>query len=509
MISFDRALAQQVTGDFASKIKSCYFFDENSTASVELICKQNDSHFNDNCYSMLFEDESMDINRAKVMHLRIGQCQSNVFDNSLAELFSNLISLDISHFGLDQTINEQNMNFKSLQILHASNNQLNKMKDAIFGHTKHIRKIDFSYNKMVSIVSSCFKGADSLTHINLSHNAIEYLQISALERMQHLHVIDLSYNKLYTFDMSVFRNNLEMQEIHIRNNDLRRLVHDLELVPNFTSLRVFRADENRIDNLSGELIKKIGQSLEELDLTFTNCGFMNVIHRPFPGFHRLKHVGLKGTSLSSSFNFSVFEHPNELRYLDLSSNSIYNINFTSEYGQFINLEALYLQGNILKSLDGATSEHFPKLSEIDISYNMLPCEIVTKFVQHWTNISVLVNPCDQYKYGSYGLSYFINENTAYTFEMSLNAAIFVLVVFIVKFKRWFCTKCKQYCKSKQFADIESDIIVSNPIEELIYEEPIYCEIASISDTYDRLAFRGLTPSTVKNHYDIARISKYD
>lgn len=339
LVLLHRALSQDRNVTLVEGIKGCSFSEENSEESVELRCENvlplSKDNTNDSCYSSLFEDDSKENNRAKVKHLRTGQCKSGEFDDTLSKLFPNLISLDISYLGLNHSIAGRDVNFKSLQKLKASNNQLKKIKDGMFINTEFIKEIDFSFNKLVSIVSTSMKGANWLIFINLSYNEIEYLQSATFENMKNLQVIDLSHNDLYTFDMSMFRNNFLMRKIYIGNNNIGRFIQDLELVPYFKWLTVFNAGGNHINNLSIELLRKLGGALEELDVSYSGSLLFADRNDSLKGFRNLRHINVAQTWIDN-FDFSIFENPSELRSIDLSYNSMQTIKFSTKNGQFSN-----------------------------------------------------------------------------------------------------------------------------------------------------------------------------
>lgn len=497
--------------DIKSRIKDCFYF-EFVEESVELVCenvtidsnanfddsnnnRKNTRNSKDNCYATLFESDSMEKNRAKVTYLRTGQCRSIKFDNSLAELFPNLKFLDISHFGIEQSIAQQSLNLKSLKSLNASNNQLSKINDFTFSKAKSIVQLDFSHNNMVSILTTSFNGANSLESIDLSYNLIAYLQSTAFEQLPNLQSIDLSANKLYTFDISMLKNNLNLREIHIQRNQMKRFVYDGNAIPAFESLLVFRAGENKIENVFDELLQRSASALQVLDLSENYLDLLREWR--FYGRHNLRHVNLRRTGFLH-FNFSVFENPAALISLDLSENILMVINFTSDFGHFNNLQVLYLRDNELKHLDGATFERFPKLAMLDISRNKLTCEYAEKFVRQWKNLSIVGDPCDQMELPD-------KESEMNFFFMKMTIILICYISFvavsialaIICFKRF-----RLFFQNDENILMASTMMVNHGTD-CIYEENIYCEIEpqTYIDTYDHLAFRGLTPSSIKSHYD--------
>lgn len=179
---------------FASKIKDCVFLDNNKQ-SVELKCDYGASNSKDDCYSTLFQSESRNSSRLNVKHLKTGQCRFYKLDNSLSDLFPNLISLDTTFLGIENPISGENVKFKHLKVFNASHNKLKRFEDYTFANVDNLNEIDFSYNDVNSVQRNFLRGAESLTRINLEFNTISYIHSGAFEDLKDLEVINLNYNK--------------------------------------------------------------------------------------------------------------------------------------------------------------------------------------------------------------------------------------------------------------------------------------------------------------------------
>lgn len=389
---------------FASKIIDCFFIDGNTDA-VELICDHVASI--DNCFSLLFEDERQDINRLEVnairntvLHLSIGQCRTHELDESLSELFPNLISLDISNlkFKWDDLISGGELNFVHLQKLNASNS-LTNIDSKLFANTKNITEIDLSYSLEQTISSITFEGVSTLTTINLSRSGIAYLQTNSFMNLKYLEVIDLSYNVLYMFDMHIFDNNLAIREIHLQCNRIKHLICNSNCSSDFKCLVYFDITMNNMENWYGNIVKHLGGALQVLH--WSDNALLVVYENTFEGLCELREVHLRNTNLLT-FNFKAFECPNKLQFLDLSKNNLRIIQFESTHGNFTNLKTLILEDNSLKRLDGASIILFPQLSIVAVSKNYLTNDAADRFIQQWTNLTVIGDPYGQKPLLTYG-----------------------------------------------------------------------------------------------------------
>lgn len=480
---------------FASKIKDCIFLNNNNE-SVELKCDYGELHSKDDCYSTLFINESNNTSRLNVKNVVTGQCRFFKFDNSLSELFPNLITLNTSFLGIENPISGENVNFKHLKIFNASNNQLKRFEDFTFVNVNHLDEIDFSHNKVKSVLRNFLRGADSLTRINLAYNAISYIHSGAFEDLKYVEMIDLNYNELHIFDVNIFANNLKIREINIQNNQIELFVYDKDNVPHFNSLLVFNLAGNRIVN-QREIIKQdFAPSLQVIDLSYNDLGkekYIFIVCSLLQNFHQLQHVRLRGNELTT-FDFNAFTNPNELRSIDLSQNMLSSL--TMGRKQFINLESLNLYYNSIIRLDGVSIETFPKLASIDITMNYLSCAYATEFVRQWDNLTIDHDVCDQKKHFNghdHGMT--INSSTTWILislsSIGVIAIVFAVVAFIHRDKFY-----QQFQRFRRREQTNKEIIISNN-----QREEIYCEIDQPHQAYSHLVFDVMQSSKIQNHYD--------
>lgn len=487
---FDRTYV--LGNKFEKKITNCVFID-NSTVSVELICENViETEFeNNSCFSRLFKSDSKKENRLKVKHLKTNQCNSTELDDSLANLFPSVTDLDISNFRHHIPINKEDYNFTYLKKLNVSYNDMREIDDFLLTKNQ-LTEIDFSRNSIEIILSKTFnKSASSLVKIYLSHNRISFVQESLFENLKELRIIDLSFNLLQAFDMSLFKMNHNLVEIHIANNRIERSFSgDFGQSLYFEWLVIFNASGNEIQQLSKVMFDCSYPALNVLDLSNNKLKYKSNLFRKFS---KLQYVNLSNSSLRE-FGFNAFHHPNHLKSIDLSQNHLKRVRFTSKYGAFLSLEFLNLEKNDLKSLEGISPKHFPKLATISLSENRLSCEYVTEFLKQWPNLKVIGEACNQQPVDL--LTKILNNKLYLTLGCCLGGVVLSaqITVFIVR------------RKSKKLIEnvIESS---SNQRNEPIYEEPIYAEIDSSTQKYDRLSFGSFQPSKLQGHYDNVNSSR--
>lgn len=426
---------------FVQKISDCHYLG-NSTRSVELICNNvDDSYVSDNCFSSLFTNSSNMRGRSKVKFLKTGKCRSTKFDSSLAEMFPNLLSLDIASLGYTTTPAEEsliakNFNIPKLKKLNASFNEISLIGD-MFNNMEDVNEIDLSHNRISSIFEESFEITNNIKILNFSHNSIVSLEVSSFENLGKLLIIDLSDNLLETFDMYLFIRNVRLQEIHLENNRIKTLLFSNNFMPIYDTLTFFSAAGNQIDNFNEIVIQCLGTKLQVLDLSGNSLG--NINSTMFEGLNDLQRLNFSHTNITK-FNFNAFEHPEKMISIDLSYNRLneLNLNLTTN---FEDLKELYLQENDLDVLKNITNFTFPMMNRLGISRNWLNCNYATEFVHQWKDIQIIGDPCDQ-------KTNMKNESTIFYVIFVPTIVLFGAVVIGI----WFNIRRKNSSKNQQNND---------------------------------------------------------
>ncbi|XP_031633872.1 chaoptin-like [Contarinia nasturtii] len=273
----------------------------------------------------------------------------------------------------------------------ASKNRFVTIPNKIFMYMPNISEIDFSFNRLVSLDSSCFEAPEfndtqrlalipELFSINCSHNKISQLDQGAFSNLLLLENLDLGDNEIEYIDYEVFKNNKAIRELSLKNNPLKKLdfnvfspdvnvvqVHlpsdieeldascvekvchfaDFDDEANFEKLQNFNISGNRRKDIF-KLMKKLGSNVKTLDLS------QNFVEELTFGmlenFTQLHHLRLSYTNLSNLID-DTFHYQTKLITLDLSHNDLKHLNSGALSKKFRHLEWLNLEGNQLTTID--------------------------------------------------------------------------------------------------------------------------------------------------------------
>lgn len=517
-----------IFGLFLDRITDCVYIG-NSTELVKLFCTDSygtdDDNFNetvqkpdeirskDDCYSSLFHSDVMEINRSNVKSLKMGECQSQTIDQSLAKAFGNVTDLDISHLGINSR--DFDLGFDFLEQLNASHNEIGSIPSEIFDYMENLSVIDFSHNKIISIFSDTFEGADALASIDLSHNELANLESSAFQYLTELQLVDLSDNFLETFDIGAFTYNENLRSIRLENNRIKRFVYYFGFIPVFDRLNNFSIEGNQIENISDTIIRCLGKALQRLNLSGNPMKRLNVT--TFKGLTDLQYLNLSHINLAH-FEAGTFEQLEHLKLLDLSYNRLTNVEFGSD-GNFKNLETLNLESNNLNEINSVLPARFPKLNTFGVAKNRLSCDYATKLVHQWETLEIIGDPCDQVEIEP--IRVYFNAQNVWMIIIGTGFGLIVIAAsFVCHRKRRLC-ECDQ--KENQYDEpiflenlrreeiVDEVMIILQPAngepvrDEPQHEEPIYQEIdARVANRdrnqYDRLRFAALPLRAILSHY---------
>ncbi|XP_055302598.1 protein artichoke-like [Sitodiplosis mosellana] len=383
---------------YATEIKDCFFMDYNPYY-VQLVCGEFVQK--DSCFSSNFVHSSYNYVRL----LKTGNCRGTRLNETLPDIFQNLQTYDISFHGVD-AITSDGLKFANLRILNASHNELPNLPGSIFIQTPQLFEVDFSFNNISEISTDGFKAASKLRTITLSHNKLSTLNSEAFVGLNELTKVDLSNNLIDSIERNTFQNNHKLEILHLENNLMNRVdcnvfyqfvssiamfvswanIDELDancmrgrssLEIEFNSDKViFRAMQRRSYlyplpvimgingyfplinqfNISGnrvqsveEVIEKLGTSILNLDASqnfFTNNLLNGNIFRKLIN---LRQLNLSHTQVSM-LNYDTFSNLDELVNLDLSGNTIRNLD-EHLFRNNLKLKILYIENNPLTRVD--------------------------------------------------------------------------------------------------------------------------------------------------------------
>ncbi|XP_064616609.1 slit homolog 1 protein-like [Liolophura sinensis] len=288
---------------------------------------------------------------------------------------SGIKDLDLSHMNIaDLAAVLSNFTESSIETLDISHNSISKLRNNSFDFLVSIKKLDLSRNR-IRTLGGGLRDLEYLNYLDISHNKLTSLDRNELSRQSQLrdlilsdnHIINLdkgtlsSLPKLHTLDVS--NNNIEvfdlsgnisssLQNLNLAGNNLL----DTGSVINLPRLRILDLSRNKLKNLKAFLLQNS-----------RNIHAVNFSHN---------HI--------SEINHQVFK-PNVPKIIDLSYNYLYTIkNF-----DWIEATHIYLQGNLIRTIDYQAFYAMNNMQLLDVSGNQI--ETIEKDTFNYlTNLTTLL-----------------------------------------------------------------------------------------------------------------------
>ena len=243
-----------------------------------------------------------------------------------------------------------------------------------------VNQDDFDAKLYKALLAQCDTNGDgtltadelaSYTYIDLSGNKLTNLR--GIEYLSGVTYLDLSDNQL--FSLENLKYNYRLTYLDISNNRFTNLDSISDNSDVYSNLKELNASGNKLTYMSGAVVCSNLTTLDLSDNQLSNIGSSIVVMRQLTSLdlsnNRLSSIsGLPSslTTLSVAGNqlsdLSFAGKLSSLKYLDASNNLL-----TSVYGLPTgNLETLYLENNLLKSMGDLTGA---KNCEINLSHNRI------------------------------------------------------------------------------------------------------------------------------------------
>ncbi|XP_053564672.1 transforming growth factor beta activator LRRC32 [Bombina bombina] len=236
------------------------------------------------------------------------------------------------------------------------NNIVMDIEDGSFEHLKYLTKLNLAMNS-ISCVSDF--NLRQLHSLNLSKNSIEMFYTSDSDEEFKLEYLDLSDNKLFRFPVLPRVNNLV----------------SIDLSQNFIH---FGAETSQDDNewlndpfqmeIESEKMKNASTVILP-KLTYLDLSYNEIKYIPEDFFITLPSLRFLNLSRNCLEVFSVDQTVtlNSLVILDLSGNTLRNISLSPT--SFYSLQQLYLQNNLLQTLESTIFQGLRSILTIDLQNN--------------------------------------------------------------------------------------------------------------------------------------------
>ncbi|KAH8296499.1 hypothetical protein KR054_007078 [Drosophila jambulina] len=330
----------------------------------------------------LFAEQAKVIQEVYLQNNSISVLNPQLFSN-----LDQLQALDLSINQITSTWIDKNtfVGLIRLVLLNLSHNKLTKLEPEIFSDLYTLQILNLRHNQLENIAADTFAPMNNLHTLLLSHNKLKYLDAYALNGLYVLSLLSLDNNALIGVHPDAFRNCSALQDLNLNGNQLKTVPLALR---NMRHLRTVDLGENMITviedsafkglgNLYG--LRLIGNYLENITMnTFRDLPSLQILNLArnriavvepgaFEMTSSIQAIRLDGNDLNDING--LFSNMPSLLWLNISDNRLE----TFDYGHVpATLQWLDLHKNRLSSLSnrfGLDAEL--KLQTLDVSFNQI------------------------------------------------------------------------------------------------------------------------------------------
>lgn len=260
---------------------------------------------------------------------------------------TNLKNLTFRNCNLDQ-INMLN-SLKQLERIDFSDNLIENLPRNIFEDFKKLRHINFSFNRIIELDGSLFKGLDNLRSIDFSNNKIQTLHKNLFTGLNKLEIIKFNGNRIRHLDRYMFEDLRNLEQIFFNENNIERLLDTI-----FYGLRKLQFIKFSNNNLS-YIERNIFNQLYSLKYIYFDSNLIESLDpNIFYGLVRLYALDFSKNRIRLLDN-SIFNGLNNLKFINFESNFLENIVPSIE---LTNLLAVNFSNNSGKDLVLGESKKF-------------------------------------------------------------------------------------------------------------------------------------------------------
>lgn len=320
--------------------------------------------------------------------LKLSECEINEIDPKAFKSASSLEELDLANNFLQSVPAEIfHQHCPNLVMVSLRNNpDLDIPTGKHFLKSDSLEELDLSGCGVTKVSQQSFTKLPSLTFINLENNAIEYVHPDAFAQLNLLEEIDLSFNliinvppnlpssmqilslrgnsELNVSSLTDLSSKVSINELDISQCNIDRL--PLDVFYNLRSLITLNISHNHLTNLYSPFVLR---QLRYLDLSFNSLsgGLDKNLLTNSPNLETLKLAGNEGLLLPE---FGFLGDLTSLYLLDVSSCGMTELR-TSSIDTLTGLAHLNLSHNALQTLPPHIFKSTPHLSTVDLSFNNL------------------------------------------------------------------------------------------------------------------------------------------
>uniref|UniRef100_A0A1I8PD85 TIR domain-containing protein n=1 Tax=Stomoxys calcitrans TaxID=35570 RepID=A0A1I8PD85_STOCA len=378
--------------------------------------------------SELFAEQAASIQEVYLQNNSISVLSPKLFSN-----LEQLQALDLSYNQITSTWIDRStfVGLIRLVLLNLSHNKLTKLDAEIFTDLYTLQILNLRHNQLENIAAETFAPMNNLHTLLLSHNKLKYLDAYALNGLYVLSLLSLDNNHLIGVHPEAFRNCSSLQDLNLNGNQLKtvplalrnmRLLRTVDLGENMITVLEDNAFKG-LSNLYG--LRLIGNYLENITMhAFKELPSLQILNLArnriavvepgaFEMTSSIQAIRLDGNDLSDinglfsnmpsllwlNISDNRLEHfdyahvPSTLQWLDLHKNRL--VELSNRFGldsqirlQTIDasfnqiqrispssipnsIELLFINDNLINTVDPDTFMHKTNLTRVDLYANQI------------------------------------------------------------------------------------------------------------------------------------------
>lgn len=354
-------------------------------------------------------------NLTLVTQLKFHKCDFDfVIQQCKSAEYLNVIDISYSDY---QHLNFADFAFHHLEVVNASNNNLQRIDANTFANATQLLRIDLSRNNLTSIDTAAFTTLIHLEWIDLSKNQIQTLEslqnnrklrtIRAMEnpissfdcnnfaKMNNVSVF-ISWNRIKKFELTCKKPTTQFRVISNATNELVAL-HNNAITSSVSEIYCSAgsmtqidscaiAGRNRLENIT-QFLQCLGTKIKRLTLSGTNAR-NSLDSATFQRFVVLEWLNLKDTSLSEFDIHALQRQMNTLTQLDISQNRLTELKSASLLGSFNSLREFKASGNQIQNTQGIIANLRESIKWLDLADSFVG-EINATTFQRFENLTTL------------------------------------------------------------------------------------------------------------------------
>lgn len=300
--------------------------------------------------------------------------------NDLIDQTKNVHTISVYYQSLQSLDNNGFCDWPHLIYINANGNNITSLPSRVLIDCRSLEMLTLWNNDMNEIHNDAFYGLTSLTTLELTNNQLTHLSSGVFKSLTSLLVLRLDSNHLQAIDANHFQYNINLESLYLHRNEIKviergsfwklKKLDELYLSDNQDLNSIDLTQMDRLSTVSFEYNEFIQLHIPKC-LTYVSALDCKIEHLTIE-----PNSALESLHLGSNFirNVSVLSNARHLKVLDISNNSITDIDFSLLSTEIIVID---LRWNPIKTFNVQGLKMFKSIKQFIISMRYLDNQTLT------------------------------------------------------------------------------------------------------------------------------------